>query len=79
MAFRYLACSWSTRWYKIMSLYSKGIYPQLTEEERVNKTILARTYDALIQALTLRDNSLSPIPRRLADDTEQKSMNWFLG
>ena len=62
-----------------MSLYSKGIYPQLTEEERVNKTILARTYDALIQALTLRDNSLSPIPRRLADDTELKSMNWFLG
>ena len=57
----------------------KGIYPELTEEERINKTILARTYDALIQALTLRDNSLSPIPRRLADDTEQKSMNWFLG
>ena len=62
-----------------MSLYSKGIYPELSVEERTNKTILARTYDALIQALRLRDNSLSPIPRRLADDTEQKSMNWVLG
>ena len=62
-----------------MSLYSTGVYPELSQEERLNKTIFARTYDALIQALRLRDNSLSPIPRRLADDTEQKSMNWFLG
>ena len=62
-----------------MSLYSKGIYPELSQDERINKTVLARTYDALIQALTLRDNSLSPIPKRLAYDTEQKSMNWFLG
>ena len=62
-----------------MSLYSKGIYPELSQDKRINKTVLARTYDALIQALTLRDNSLSPIPKRLADDTEQKSMNWFLG
>ena len=33
-----------------MSLYSKGIYPELSQEERINKTVLARTYDALIQA-----------------------------
>ena len=62
-----------------MSLFNRGIYPELSLEERNTKTVFARTYDALIQALRLRDQSMSPIPRRIGDDSEQKSMNWFLG
>ena len=62
-----------------MSLYSKPVYPELSNQERETKTIFARTYDSLIQILRLRDASMQPIPARLADDSVQKSMNLFLG
>jgi len=32
-----------------------------------------------MQILRLRDQSVGEIPVRIADENEQRSMNWFLG
>ena len=61
-----------------MSLFSKGVYPELSYEERNNNSVLARTYDALINILRLRDASEGEIPVKIADQDQQRSMNWFL-
>ena len=61
-----------------MSLYSKAVYPELSYRERQNDTLYARTYDALIQVLRLRDLSEGEIPAKIADQDQQRSMNWFM-
>jgi hypothetical protein len=61
-----------------MSLFSKGVYPELSYEERNNNSVFARTYDALINILRLRDASEGEIPVKIADQDKQRSMNWFL-
>ena len=61
-----------------MSLYSKAVYPELSYRERQNDTLNARTYDALIQVLRLRDLSEGEIPAKIADQDQQSSMNWFM-
>ena len=45
-----------------MGLYTKGVYPELSYQERKGNTIFARTYDALINMLRLRDQSEGKIP-----------------
>mgnify|MGYP003122415295 CR=1 FL=1 len=62
-----------------MSLYSKAVYPELSYRERQNDTLNARTYDALIQVLRLRDLSEGEVPAKIADQDQQRSMNWFNG
>ena len=61
-----------------MSLYSKAVYPELSYRERQNDTLNARTYAALIQVLRLRDLSEGEIPAKIADQDQQRSMNWFM-
>ena len=61
-----------------MGLYTKGVYPERAEAERNNDTISARTYDALINILRLRDASTTETPVRIASKDEQQSMEWFL-
>ena len=61
-----------------MSLFSKGVYPELSYEERNNNSVFARTYDALINILRLRAASEGEIPVKIADQDQQRSMNWFL-
>jgi hypothetical protein len=61
-----------------MSLFSKGVYPELSYEERNNNSVFARTYDALVNILRLRDASEGEIPVKIADQDQQRSMNWFL-
>ena len=61
-----------------MSLFSKGVYPELSYEERNNNSVFARTYDALINILRLHDASEGEIPVKIADQDQQRSMNWFL-
>ena len=61
-----------------MRLYSKAVYPELSYRERQNDTLNARTYDALIQVLRLRDLSEGEIPAKIADQDQQRSMNWFM-
>jgi|TARA_R100000231_G_C5207134_1_gene129338 hypothetical protein len=61
-----------------MSLYSKAVYPELSYRERQNDTLNARTYDALIQVLRLRDLSEGEVPAKIADQDQQRSMNWFM-
>ena len=61
-----------------MSLFSKGVYPELSYEERNNNSVFARTYDALINILRLREASEGEIPVKIADQDQQRSMNWFL-
>ena len=61
-----------------MSLFSKGVYPELSYEERNNNSVFARTYDALINILRLRDASEGEIPVKIADQDQHRSMNWFL-
>ena len=61
-----------------MSLYSKAVYPELSYRERQNDTLNARTYDALIQVLRLRDLSEGEVPANIADQDQQRSMNWFM-
>ena len=61
-----------------MSLYRKAVYPELSYRERQNDTLNARTYDALIQVLRLRDLSEGEIPAKIADQDQQRSMNWFM-
>ena len=47
-----------------MGLYTKGVYPELSYRERQENTISARTYDALINILRLRDASTTETPER---------------
>ena len=61
-----------------MSLYSKAVYPELSYRERQNDTLNGRTYDALIQVLRLRDLSEGEVPAKIADQDQQRSMNWFM-
>tara|TARA_R100000687_G_C6410543_1_gene146247 strand:+ start:764 stop:952 length:189 start_codon:yes stop_codon:yes gene_type:complete len=61
-----------------MGLYSKGVYPELSYRERADNTIYARTWDALINILRLRDSSEGEVPSKISDEHEQRSMNWFL-
>ena len=61
-----------------MGLYTKGVYPELSYKERQDNTISARTYDALINILRLRDASSTETPIRIASRDEQQSMEWFL-
>ena len=55
-----------------MGLYTKGVYPELSYAERSNDTISARTYDALINILRLRDASTTETPVRIASKDEQQ-------
>ena len=61
-----------------MSLYSKAVYPELSYRERQDDTLNARTYDALIQVLRLRDLSEGEIPAKIADQDQQRAMNWVM-
>ena len=61
-----------------MGLYTKGVYPELSYQERADNIISARTYDALINILRLRDLSEGKTPSKIADQNEQRSMEWFL-
>jgi hypothetical protein len=61
-----------------MGLYTKGVYPELSYKERQDNIISARTYDALINILRLRDASTTETPVRIANKDEQQSMEWFL-
>jgi|TARA_R100001594_G_scaffold12882_1_gene28211 hypothetical protein len=61
-----------------MGLYTKGVYPELSYQERADNIISARTYDALINILRLRDLSEGETPSKIADQNEQRSMEWFL-
>ena len=61
-----------------MGLYTRGIYPELSYQERDENIISARTYDALINILRLRDASEGETPSKIADQNEQRSMEWFL-
>ena len=61
-----------------MGLYTKGVYPELSYQERADNIISARTYDALINILRLRDLSEGETPSKIADQNEQRSREWFL-
>jgi|TARA_R110002020_G_C15894031_1_gene740369 hypothetical protein len=61
-----------------MGLYTKGVYPELSYQERKENNIFARTYDALVQILRLRDASEGEMPTKIADEDAQRSMSWFL-
>ena len=61
-----------------MGLYTKGVYPELSYQERADNIISARTYDALINILRLKDLSEGETPSKIADQNEQRSMEWFL-
>ena len=40
-----------------MGLYTKPVYPELSYKERDENNVFARTYDALINILRLKDVS----------------------
>ena len=61
-----------------MGLYTKGVYPELSYQERRENNIFARTWDSLIQILRLRDASTTHTPTKIADSDVTKSMEWFL-
>ena len=61
-----------------MGLYTKAVYPELSYKERQDNIISARTYDALINILRLRDASTTHTPTTIADSDITKSMEWFL-
>ena len=61
-----------------MGLYTKPVYPELSYKERDENNVFARTYDALINILRLKDISEGEVPTKIADEDEQRSMNWFL-
>jgi hypothetical protein len=61
-----------------MGLYTRGVYPEISYQERKENTLFARTYDAFINMLRLRDQSEGKIPIRISNETEQRSMSWFL-
>ena len=61
-----------------MGLYTRAVYPELSYKERQDNIISARTYDALINILRLRDASTTHTPTKIADSDITKSMEWFL-
>ena len=61
-----------------MGLYTKGVYTELSYKERSEDTLSARTYDALINILRLRDAGTTETPIRIASKDDQESMEWFL-
>ena len=61
-----------------MGLYTRPVYPELSYKERDKDNVFARTYDALINILRLKDISEGETPSHIADQNEQRSMNWFL-
>ena len=61
-----------------MGLYTKGVYPELSYKERSEDTLSARTYDALINILRLRDAGATETPIRIVSKDDQQSMEWFL-
>ena len=61
-----------------MGLYTRPVYPELSYKERQDNIISARTYDALINILRLRDASTTHTPTKIADSDITKSMEWFL-
>ena len=61
-----------------MGLYTKGVYPELSYKERSDDVLSARTYDALINILRLRDASTTQTAIKIADHNVTKSMDWFL-
>ena len=61
-----------------MGLYTRAVYPELSYKERQEDKITARTYDALINILRLRDASTTHTPTKIADSDVVKSMEWFL-
>ena len=61
-----------------MGLYTKGVYPERSYKERSEDTLSARTYDALINILRLRDAGATETPIRIASKDDQQSMEWFL-
>ena len=61
-----------------MGLYTKVVYPELSYKERSEDTLSARTYDALINILRLRDAGATETPIRIASKDDQQSMEWFL-
>ena len=61
-----------------MGLYTKAVYPELSYKERQDNIISARTYDALINILRLRDASTTHTPTKIADSEVVKSMEWLL-
>ena len=61
-----------------MGLYTKGVYPELSYKERADNVLSARTYDALINILRLRDASTTDTPTRIASVEETRTMEWFL-
>ena len=60
-----------------MGLFSRVVYPEPSYKERAEGKIEVRTYDALIQALRLRDYSQEAPPVKISNETEQRSMNWL--
>jgi|TARA_R110000796_G_scaffold216986_1_gene333008 hypothetical protein len=61
-----------------MGLYTKGVYPELSYQERSDNVLSARTYDALINILRLRDASTTETPTRIASVEDTRTMDWFL-
>ena len=61
-----------------MGLYTKAVYPELSYNERQQDKITARTYDALINILRLRDAGTTETPTKIADSDITKSMEWVL-
>ena len=61
-----------------MGLYTKGVYPELSYKERSEDTLSARTYDALINILRLRDAGATETPIRIESKDDQQSMERFL-
>tara|TARA_Y100001938_G_C7972938_1_gene370272 strand:- start:381 stop:569 length:189 start_codon:yes stop_codon:yes gene_type:complete len=61
-----------------MSIYSKPAYPEPSYKERAEGKIDVRTFDTLIQVLKLKDFSEENPPVKIADQTEQTSISWFL-
>lgn len=61
-----------------MGLFSRIVYPEPSYQERAEGKIEVRTYDALIQALRLRDYSQEAPPVKISDQTEQRAMDWFM-
>jgi hypothetical protein len=62
-----------------MGLYSRIVYPEPSYKERAEGKIEVRTYDALIQALRLRDYSEEAPPVKIQDQTEGRAFSWFMG
>ena len=61
-----------------MSIYSRPAYPEPSYKERAEGKIDVRTFDTLVQVLKLKDYAEESPPVKIADQTEQTSMNWFM-